>query len=264
MVSLAGAATIVTVSVLFFILGYLLWRGGTAIRPGLFAGLRQSPPEAGRALLSALGGTLELVLLATLIGAPAGFAAGVYLAESGGTRFAAVVRYTAGLLNGVPSILLGILGYALVVVRMHHFSILAGAVSLSIIFIPISVRTTEDHLRAVPGTLREGALALGASPWTALLTVSVPGAIRGILAGMMLAMARIAGEAAPLLFTTSYVSYWSTRLDEPSASLPMMIFTYASSPDAEWSRQSWAAALVLLLLILATNIAALLWLSPRR
>jgi phosphate transport system permease protein len=176
--------------------------------------------------------------------------------------FPFVVRYTADLLNGVPSIVMGLFAYSIVVRPMHQFSALAGGVALSVILIPTTIRTTEQFLRAVPQTLREGALALGASKWKAIVTVVVPAAMRGVATGMILGVARIAGESAPLLFTSFGNQYWSSSLGQPTASLPVMIFTYAISPYADWHREAWAAGLVLLAVMLLLNISARLVLSP--
>jgi len=212
-------------------------------------------------MANALVGSAEIVLIATLIGLPVGFLGGVHLAEFGGTMFPFLVRYTADLLNGVPSIVLGMFTYSLIVVPMHHFSALAGGVALSVILIPTTVRATEQFLRAVPQPLREGALALGASKWRAVTSVVVPAALRGVATGMILGIARIAGETAPLLFTSFNNRYWSTGLNQPIASMPVMIFTYAIAPYADWHRQAWAGGLVLLLFMLGANICARLVLS---
>jgi phosphate transport system permease protein len=214
-------------------------------------------------MANAILGTGKLLLLTTLIGVPVGFVAGVYLSEFGRGSFPAVVRYTADLLNGVPSIVIGIFAYALVVMPMRHFSALAGAVALSIMVIPITMRTTEQFLRAVPQSLREAALALGAGKWHTVATVVVPAAFRGIVTGTILGVARVAGETAPLLFTSFGNQYWSSGFNQPTASLPVMIFTFAVSPYDDWHRQAWAAGLVLLALMLMANVAARLVLSPK-
>ena len=261
MFSFTGMCALVSVSVLFFILGYLVWNGGKSLNPDFFTQLPKPPGEAGGGMANALVGSAEIVLIATLIGLPVGFLGGVYLAEFGGTLFPFLVRYTADLLNGVPSIILGMFTYSLIVVPMHHFSALAGGVALSVILIPTTVRATEQFLRAVPQPLREGALALGASKWRAVSSVVVPAALRGVATGMILGIARIAGETAPLLFTSFNNRYWSTGLNQPVASMPVMIFTYAIAPYADWHRQAWAGGLVLLLFMLGTNICARLVLS---
>jgi phosphate transport system permease protein len=205
-------------------------------------------------MANAILGSAKLVLLAVVFGVPVGFLGGVYLAEFGGRTYSFLVRYTADLLNGVPSIVIGIFAYNIAVVPSGGFSTLAGGLALGLILIPITIRSTEEFLRAVPKTLKEGALALGASHWWAVATVLAPAAMRGILAGVILGVARIAGETAPLLFTSFNNRYWSDGWNLPTASLPVMIFTYSISPYEEWHRQAWAAALVLLLFVLAANI----------
>jgi phosphate transport system permease protein len=263
MFSLAGLCALVTVSVLFFILGFLVWNGARAINLDFFTQLPKPVGESGGGMANAIVGSASLLVLASLIGVPIGFVAGVYLAEFGGKRFSDVVRYTADLLNGVPSIVIGIFAYAVVVLPMKRFSTLAGALALSLMVIPITVRSTEQFLRAVPHSLREAALALGASQWRMVVTVVIPAAFRGIVTGTMLGVARVAGETAPLLFTSFSNRYWATAWDQPTASLPVMIFTYAISPYEDWHRQAWAAGLVLLTLMLGANIAARLILSPK-
>jgi phosphate transport system permease protein len=214
-------------------------------------------------MANALIGSAQIILVATLVGVPIGFLGGVYLSEFGSGLFPFLIRYTADLLNGVPSIVIGIFAYTIVVVPTKHFSALAGGVALSVILIPITIRTTEQFLRAVPQTLREGALALGASKWRAIATVVAPAAIRGVGTGIILGIARITGETAPLLFTSFSNRYWSTGLTQPTASMPVMIFTYAISPYDDWHRQAWAAGLVLLVIMLFANIAARVVLAPR-
>ncbi|MBI1898330.1 MAG: phosphate ABC transporter permease PstA [Acidobacteria bacterium] len=263
MFGITGLCTLVTVAVLFLILGYLVWKGGTSINLDFFTQLPKPPGEAGGGMANAILGSAQLVLVAALIGVPVGFVGGVYLAEFGGPTWSFVIRYVADLLNGVPSIVLGIFAYSMVVLPMRNFSVLAGGFALSIIFIPLAVRTTEQFLRAVEQPLREGALALGASKWKAIATVVIPAAMRGVATGMMLGIARVAGETAPLLFTSFNNRYWSSGIDEPAASLPVMIFTYAISPYPDWHRQAWAAGLVLLALILVVNVIARVLLLPK-
>jgi phosphate transport system permease protein len=212
-------------------------------------------------MANAIVGSFEIILMASLIGLPVGFMAGIYLSEFGGKTFGSLVRYTADLLNGVPSIVIGIFAWTVVVVPMHGFSAIAGAFSLALILIPVTARSTEQFMSSVPQTLREGALALGASKWRTIATVVVPAAYRGIATGMILGVARIAGESAPLLFTSLNNQYWSTGLTQPTASLPMMIFLRATAPYEDWHRQAWAAGMVLLLLVLLANVAARLVLS---
>ncbi len=262
MFGLTAACALATVCVLFWILGFLIWNGGKSLNPAFFTQLPKPPGETGGGMANAIVGSAQIVLIASLIGIPIGFLGGIYLAEFGMGAFPFVVRYTADLLNGVPSIVMGLFAYSIVVRPMHQFSALAGGVALSVILIPTTIRTTEQFLRAVPQTLREGALALGASKWKAIVTVVVPAAMRGVATGMILGIARIAGESAPLLFTSFGNQYWSSSLGQPTASLPVMIFTYAISPYADWHREAWAAGLVLLAVMLLLNISARLVLSP--
>lgn len=261
MLTLSALCALLTVSALFFILGYLVWHGGRALNWAFLTELPKPVGEAGGGMANAIVGTVKLLLLAALMGVPVGLAGGVYLAEFGGKSLSFAIRYASDLLNGVPSIVIGIFAYALVVVPMRRFSTLAGGVALAFIIVPITIRTTEQFLRAVPHSLREGALALGASKWRAVATVIIPAAARGILTGTILGIARVAGETAPLLFTSFGNRYWSTGWDQPTASLPVMIFTYAISPYQDWHRQAWAAGLVLLGLVLLANIGARLLLS---
>ncbi len=256
MLALTGFCTLLTISILFFILGYLVWNGFTSLDLAFFTELPKSPGEAGGGMANAILGSFMMVGLATVIGVPIGFLGGVYLAEYDGGWLPPVVRYTADLLNGIPSIVLGIVAWNLLVVPMKTFSAWAGSVALSLILIPIVVRSTEQFLRAVPNSLREGALALGANKATATLTVVVPAARRGILTGIILGVARIAGETAPLLFTSLNNQFWATSPNQPTASLPVMIFTHAISPYDDWHRQAWAAGLVLLAFVLIANMTA--------
>jgi phosphate transport system permease protein len=263
MFTLTGACTAVTVSVLFFILGYLIYYGGRSLSWDFFVALPTPVGETGGGMANAIVGTSKLLLLTVLIGVPIGFLGGVYLSEFGGKTIPFLVRYTADLLNGVPSIVIGIFAYALVVLRTRHFSTLAGGVALSIMVIPITIRSTEQFLRAVPQTLREGALALGASQWRTVATVVIPAGMRGVLTGTILGVARVAGETAPLLFTAFSNRYWSPGWNQPTASLPVMVYTYAIAPYEDWHRQAWAAGLVLLGLMLVANIAARVILAPK-
>jgi phosphate transport system permease protein len=256
MLTLTGVAAFGVVCVLFLILGYLVLNGGASLNLNFFTQLPKPVGEAGGGMANAIVGSLKLLLLAAVMGLPVGLLAGVYLAEFGGRTFSFVVRYTTDLLNGVPSIVIGIFAYALAVLPVKHFSALAGGVALGIMVIPITVRSTEEFLRGVPGSLREGAMALGASKWKTILTVVLPAASGGILTGMLLALARVAGETAPLLFTAFGNRYWGQGWSQPIASLPVMIYTYAISPYDDWHRQAWAAGLVLLMLVLLSNLGA--------
>jgi phosphate transport system permease protein len=256
MLTLTGVCAVVAVSVLFFILGYLVFHGGTSVSWNFFTKLPAPVGETGGGMANAIVGSAKLLLLAALIGVPVGFFGAIYLAEFSGGTTAFVVRYAADLLNGVPSIVIGIFAYALAVLPFKHFSTLAGGFALGLMMIPITLRSTEEFLRSVPNNLREGAMALGASKWKTIATVIVPAAYRGILTAVLLAFARVAGETAPLLFTALGNRFWSPGWNQPTASLPAMIYSYAQAPYEDWHRQAWAAGLVLLVLILAINIIA--------
>ena len=251
-----GACTVAIAGVLLFILFYLFVNGARRIDLAFFTELPAPVGEPGGGMANAIVGSAKILALATVIGVPVGFLGGVYLAEYGSRGFAFAVRYTTDLLNGVPSIVIGIFAYTLIVLKAKHFSTLAGGVALGIMMIPIAVRSTEEFLRAVPSGLREGALALGTPKWRMLATVVVPAAKDGIITGIMLNLARVAGETAPLLFTSFSNRFWSPGLDQPTASLPVMIYTYAVSPYDDWHRQAWAAGFVLLLFILLINLGA--------
>jgi len=261
MLALTGVCTVLTVSVLFLILGFLVWNGFRSLDWNFFTQLPLSPGELGGGMANAIAGSGITIFIAILIGVPVGFLGGIYLAEFGGTTMPLLVRYTADLLNGVPSIVIGIFAWTVIVRPTHTFSAWAGGFALSLMMIPIGLRSTEHFLRSVPNSLREGALALGASKTRTILSVIVPAAKQGILTGLILGVARVAGETAPLLFTSLNNQFWSNKLTEPTATLPVMIYTHAISPYDDWHRQAWAAGLVLLGLVLIANIAARLVLS---
>ncbi len=256
MLTMTGLCALIAVSVLFFILGNLVYRGGTSINWNFFTKLPAPVGETGGGMANAIVGSAKLLALATLFGVPIGFLGAIYLAEFSGSKVAFVVRYAADLLNGAPSIVIGIFAFSIAVHPFKHFSTLAGGFALGVMMIPITLRSTEGFLLAVPRTLREGAMALGASKWKTIATVIVPAAYRGILTAILLAFARVAGETAPLIFTALGNSYWSHGLNEPTASLPVVIWNYAISAYDDWHRQAWAAGLVLLALILVINIVA--------
>lgn len=258
---LTALCTLVTVSVLLLILGYVVWQGGRSLNWAFFFSLPAAPGEAGGGAANAIAGSALLLGLAAAIGIPIGVLAGIFTAEFGGGLLARAARFAADLLNGVPSILLGIFAYVLIVLPMRRFSALAGAFALSLILMPIAFRTTEEFLRMVPQSLREAAFSLGASRWRAAVTVVVPAASRGIATGIVLGLARIAGETAPLMFTSFGNRFWSLRVDQPVASLPLMIFNFAISPYRDWHNQAWAAALLLLLVALTANGAVRLLLA---
>jgi phosphate transport system permease protein len=263
MLSLTGVCTFLAVGTLLFILGYLFFHGGTSLTWDFFTKLPTPVGEPGGGMANALLGSAKLLLLASSIGIPIGFLGGVYLAEFGGSSFSYIVRYTTDLLNGVPSIVIGIFAYTLIVLPQGHFSTLSGGLALGVMMIPIAIRSSEDFLRAVPVSMREGAMALGASKAKTIFTVVIPAAKAGLLTGIMLNIARVAGETAPLIFTAFGNRYWSPGWEQPTASLPVMIYTYAISPYADWKRQAWSAGFVLLMLVLLINVFARMILSKR-
>jgi phosphate transport system permease protein len=263
MLTLTGLCALVAVGILFFILGYLLWHGGKSLNWDFFTKLPVPVGEPGGGMANALVGSGKLLLIASIVGVPIGFLGGVYLAEYGGSTFSFVVRYMADLLNGVPSIVIGIFAYTVIILTQHHFSTLAGGIALGVMMIPIAVRSTEEFLRAVPASLREAAVALGASKSRAIITVVIPAAMNGIITGIMLDLARVAGETAPLIFTAFGNQFWSPGWDQPTSSLPVMIYSYAISPYDEWHRQAWSAGFVLLSLVLLVNVFSRLILSKK-
>jgi phosphate transport system permease protein len=256
MLGLTAVCTALSVSVLFFVLGYLLVKGGRSVNLAFFTELPRPAGEVGGGMANALVGSGKMLAIAAVTGLPIGFLAGLYVSEFAGRRAAAVVRYAADLLNGTPSIVVGIFVYSLVVLPMKQFSTLAGGLALGIMMIPIMTRSAEEFLRAVPMPLREASLALGASRSLTIVRVVVPAAARGIVTAAMLGLARVAGETAPLLFTALSNAFWSEGVLHPTASLPVMIYNYAVSPYDDWHRQAWAAGLVLLTLVLVASVAA--------
>jgi len=255
MLALTGVCTVLAVGLLFFVLGYLFVQGGFSLSWDFFTKLPVPVGEMGGGMANALLGSAKVLLLATCIGVPIGFLAGVYLAEYAGGPYASVIRFVTDLLNGIPSIVIGIFVYTIIVARAG-FSTYSGGVALGIMMIPIALRSTEEFLRSVPGALREGAMALGATKSRTIATVVVPAAIRGLVSGMMLNLARVAGETAPLLFTAFGNQFWSPGWSQPTATLPAMIYAYAVSPYPDWHRQAWAAGFVLLTMVLLINITA--------
>ncbi len=262
--TLTGVFAAVTVSTLFFILGFITWHGISAVNVDFFIHLPKPVGEPGGGMANAIVGTGKLLLLASAIGVPIGFFAGVYLSEFGHNKLGFWVRYAADLLNGVPSIVMGIFAYTLIVLPMKQFSTFAGGVALGIMMIPIAVRSTEEFLKLVPNSVREAAYALGVHEWKTIVFVVIPAAIRGLLTGILLDIARVAGETAPLLFTAFNNRVWSHGWMEPTSSLPVMIFTYAIAPYDDWHRQAWAGALVLMFLLLLVNGGTRLLLPRRR
>lgn len=254
MLSATALCALLAAGVLFFILGYLSVKGASSLNWAFFTELPKPVGESGGGMANAIVGTAKLLLLASAIGLPIGFLGGVYLSEFGGRTTGFFVRYATDLLNGVPSIVIGIFAYGLIVLKVKHFSTFAGGFALGIMMIPIAVRSTEEFLHSVPKGIREASLALGASKWVTVVRVVIPAAMRGIVTGVMLDLARVAGETAPLLFTAFSNRFWSPGWDQPTASLPVMIFTYAIAPYEDWHRQAWAAGLVLLMMVLLANI----------
>ena len=254
MTTLTAACAIFAVAVLLAILGYIAWRGIGALS---FQFLVDTPKPVGEGggIGNGILGTLVLLLTASLAGLPVGIATGVYLAEFGAGRFAGVVRFVTDTMTGVPSIVVGVFVYTAVVVPTGSFSALAGGVALSIIMIPVVARTTEEMIRLVPASMREGALALGAPQWRVTTGVVLPAAASGIATGAMLAVARVSGETAPLLFTALNYRFFSTDVTRPIASLTVQIYNYAISPYDEWHALAWAATLVLMTIILSINVA---------
>jgi phosphate transport system permease protein len=251
MTGLAVGTVIIVLAPLFAIFAYLLYRGIGSIN---WAFLTQTPKpvgEAGGGMANAIVGSGFILALASIIGVPIGVGAGIYVAEFGRNRFGDTIRFTADVLNGVPSIVVGIVAYAIVVLYQKHFSALAGGVALAIMMVPTITRTTEEMLLLVPQSLREAALGLGIPRWRTTLSIVLRTATSGVITGIMLAFARVAGETAPLLFTAFGNQFWNLKPNEPTAALPLQIFNYAISPYDEWHRQAWAGALVLIILIVS-------------
>jgi phosphate transport system permease protein len=247
------AALVVTVP-LFLILGTVIYRGASGLNWAFFTQIPKPIGELGGGMANAIGGSIMLLGAASLIGVPMGVGAGVFLAEYGRNKWGNIVRFTADVLNGVPSIVIGMTVYALVVVVQRHFSLLAGSVALGIIMIPTISRTTEEVLLLVPQSIREAALGLGIPRWRTILSVVLRTASAGIVTSIMLAFARIAGETAPLLFTALGNQYWNTNLNQPTAALPLQIYVYSQMPYDQAHQQAWTGALVLISMIMLTVI----------
>ena len=254
MLSLTGLCALVSVSALFLILGCLAWKGATSLHWSFFTQLPAPVGEIGGGIANAIVGTGKLLLLAALVGIPVGLLGAVYLAEFASSTSAFFIRYATDLLNGVPSIVIGIFAYTVIVLPMHHFSALAGGFALGVMMVPIILRSCEEFLRNVPRSLREGSMALGASKWRTIARVVIPAASSGILTAILLSLARVAGETAPLIFTAFGNQFWPHGLNQPTAALPVVIYNYALSPYDDWHRQAWAAGLVLILLVVVTNV----------
>ena len=262
MTAAAVATVVIVLAPLIAIFGYLLYKGIGSIN---WAFLTQTPKpvgEVGGGMANAIMGSVFILAIASIIGVPFGVGAGIYLAEFGRNRLGAVVRFTADVLNGVPSIVVGIVAYSIVVLYQRHFSALAGGVALALMMVPTICRTTEEMLLLVPQALREAAYGLGVPRWRTTLSIVLRTATSGVITGIMLAFARVAGETAPLLFTAFGNQFWNFHYDQPTAALPLQIFAYAISPYDEWHRQAWAGALVLIILIV-TAVAAVRYVVRR-
>jgi phosphate transport system permease protein len=246
-------STVVVLVPLVAILGYLLYKGFSSLNLAFFTHVPVPVGETGGGMANAIVGSGVILALASAMGIPFGIGAGVYLAEYGaGSKLASGIRFTADVLNGVPSIVMGIAAYALIVAKQHHFSGFAGSVALAIMMVPTVTRTTEEMLATVPHAVREAALGLGIPKWRTILSVSLRTASPGIITGCMLAFARVAGETAPLLFTALGNQFFGVNLNQPMAALPLQIYTYAVSPYDEWHRLAWAGALVLIVMIMVS------------
>ncbi len=249
MTALAALTVLLVLLPLGAIFAYLIYRGIGSIN---WAFLTQTPKpvgEAGGGMANAIGGSILILSIASLLGVPFGIGAGIYLAEYGRNRFGNIIRFTSDVLNGVPSIVIGIVAYSVVVLRQKHFSAVAGGFALAIMMVPTITRTTEEMLLLVPQSIREAAYGLGVPRWRTTLSITLRTATSGVITGVMLAFARVAGETAPLLFTAFGNQYWNLNVNQSTAALPLQIFTYAISPFDEWHRQAWAGALVLIVLI---------------
>jgi phosphate transport system permease protein len=256
MVALTCAAAALAIVPLVAILVYLLKQGAGALSIDFFTSMPRPVGEAGGGMANAIVGTLILIGIASAVGLPIGIGAGLYLAERGGTKLANVVRFLADVLNGLPSIVMGIFAWEFLVRPFGHFSALAGGAAIGAMMIPLVTRTTEEMVRTVPQSLREAALALGYPRWRTSLQIVLRTALGGIVTGVLVAVARVAGETAPLLFTAFGNQFWSTQVSQPIAALPLQVFVYAISPYDEWHAQAWAGALVLIALVLVISVLA--------
>jgi phosphate transport system permease protein len=253
---LCAASVVLALIPLALILFFVVSQGLPALRPEFFTQMPKPVGEPGGGMANAMVGTLILIGLATVLAVPVGVVSGVFLSEYRRSRLGAAVRFAADVLNGVPSIVIGIFAYSMAVLPFKRFTALAGGLALGVMMLPLIVRTTEELLRLVPESFREGALALGATRSRAVWTVILPAALPGIVTGILVALARVSGETAPLLFTSFNNGYFSTRLDQPIASLTVQVYTYANSPYEDWHRQAWAGATVLIAAILVFSLLA--------
>jgi phosphate transport system permease protein len=248
----AASLSAIVVGALVAIFAYLVIKGGSSVNWAFFTNTPKPVGEVGGGMANALVGSILILAIASVIGIPFGIGTGIYLAEYGHNRFGALIRFTADVLNGVPSIVIGLVGFALLVQQQRHFSALAAGVALAIMMIPTVARTTEEMLLLVPQAVREAAFGLGIPQWRTTISITLATARAGVITGIMLAFARIAGETAPLLFTALGNQFWSFSPNQPIAALPLQIYTYALSPYDDWHRQAWAGALVLVALIVGT------------
>ncbi|MBI3293880.1 MAG: phosphate ABC transporter permease PstA [Deltaproteobacteria bacterium] len=253
----------VAIGALFLVFGYVLYRGFPAINWAFFIETPRPVGEVGGGLANAMVGSLIILLLASLLGIPWGILTGVYLSEYGRGRLGSAVRFCSDMLSSVPSIVIGLFAYALLVVPMKHFSALAGSVALAVMMVPTIARSTEELLRLVPNHIREAGLALGVPRWKVILLIVLRGNLSAILTGVMLAIARASGETAPLLFTALNSRFLSWRVDQPIASLPVQIYTYAIAPFDDWHRQAWGGALVLVVFVFSLNLLARSVIRPK-
>jgi phosphate transport system permease protein len=254
MMILSIICAVVAIIPLFLILFYTISQGISSINWAFFTQMPKPAGEPGGGMANALAGTGILVAIGSIIGLPVGILAGVYLSEKGSSVFAQMVRFLTEVLNGIPSIVIGVVAYVLVVVPMKRFSAIAGGVALAILMIPLVTRTTEEMIKLIPHSFREAALGLGIPRWKTTLFIILPAAFKGIFTGILLSIARAAGETAPLLFTALGNRFWSVQLDQPIASLTVFIYDYAKAPFDNWNQQAWAAALVLIALVMLINI----------
>jgi phosphate transport system permease protein len=256
MVGLLVVAAVLAVLPLLLILGTLIVKGAGSINPDFFTRMPVPPGDTGGGVAHAIVGTLMIVGTACLIGLPIGIGAGIFAAEWPASRIGIATRFIADVLNGTPSIVVGVFAWTWIVARQGHFSGLAGSAALAVLMVPMVMRTTEEMIKLVPHSLREAALALGYPRWRTSLQVVVRTCLPGIVTGALLAVARIAGETAPLLFTALGSQYMSTNIQQPMAALPLVVFTYATGPYPEWHRLAWATALVLIFVVLVLSVAA--------
>lgn len=241
---------------------YLVIRGIGSLNFAFFTQIPKPVGETGGGMANAIVGSIVILLVGSAVGVPLGVGSGIYLSEYSRGQFGKLVRFTADVLNGIPSIVIGIAVYALLVLRQRHFSALSGGIALGIMMIPTITRSTEEMLRLVPNSIREAALGLGIPQWRSTLSITLRTATAGVVTGVMLAFARVSGETAPLLFTAFGNTFWSTKLDQPIAALPLQIYVYAISPFDEWHRLAWGGSLVLIILIVATS-ASVRWVASR-